>query len=277
MKFSEYSLATSLNDDDAMLIDGSSGTKRIKMADAALASLSMTSVYNRRNVVRGKNLGSVYTPEQEMEVKAGSFKNLGLGDYWEKDGVKWRIVDFDYWRHTGDTDFASHHLVIMPDSNLTNAKMNSSNVTTGGYLGSELKTTTLASVKTTVENMFSGKILTHREYLINAVTGGYPSAGAWSDSDIDLPNEPMIFGSYIITPGSDGTALVKRYTNSARQLALFRIAPEFILGTPDGTRLSYWLRDIASATAFVRVTSYGPSTEANASQEYGIRPVFAIG
>ena len=50
---------------------------------------------NHRNIFRGKNLGSAVTEEQKTAIQSGTFDDLFVGDYWEIDGVKWRIVDMD--------------------------------------------------------------------------------------------------------------------------------------------------------------------------------------
>lgn len=277
MKISEYPRISSFTADNIMLVDGNGGTKTILISDAILAALDLTNVVNRRRIFRGKNLGSTMTAEQKAAIQDGSFKDLWLGDYWEISGVKWRIADFDYWYNKGDTAFTKHHVVIVPDTNLYTGKMNDSSVTTGGYVGSKMYTTYLATAKSTISSVFGSNLLTHREYLINAVTSGYPSAGAWMDSSVELMNEPMVFGSYVITPSGDGSIVPKRYTNSAVQLALFAVAPSFINSTPEGQRISYWLRDVVSTSRFVRVTDYGPGTETAPSLDYGVRPAFAVG
>lgn len=277
MKISEYPRISSFTADNIMLVDGNGGTKTILISDAILAALDLTSVVNHRRIFRGKNLGSTMTAEQKAAIQDGSFKDLWLGDYWEISGVKWRIADFDYWYNKGDTAFTKHHVVIVPDTNLYTGKMNDTSATTGGYVGSKMYTTYLATAKSTISSVFGSNLLTHREYLINAVTSGYPSAGAWTDSSVELMNEPMVFGSYVITPSGDGSVIPKRYTNSAVQLALFAVAPSFINSTPEGQRISYWLRDVVSASRFVRVTDYGPGTETAPSLDYGVRPAFAVG
>lgn len=277
MKITEYSSVSKLLNTNVFLLDGAEGTKKISASDLVFALMDLCGPEMHRMIFRGKNIGSTISVEQKAAIQNGTFENIWLGDYWEIDGVKWRIVDIDYWYKTGNEDFASHHVVVMPDTHLYTAKMNDTNITTGGYTGSAMYTTNLADAKSTITTVFGENVLTHKEYLINAVTSGYPSAGAWVDSKIELPNEPMIYGSYIYTPSGNGVTDVKRYTNSAIQLALFAVAPKYICGNPTGERTSYWLRDVASASQFVRVTSYGPAANQNASGEYGVRPVFAVG
>lgn len=277
MKISEYSPITKFTSDNIFLVDGDAGTKNILVGDAILAMLHLTSVENHRRIFRGKNLGNVLTSTQKTAIQTGTFEDLWLGDYWEINGVNWRIVDFDYWYNQGDTAFTSHHLVIMPDTSLYTAKMNDTSSTTGGYKGSQMYTTNLGSAKTAITSAFSTNVLSHRDYLITAVTTGVPSAGEWGDSTVELPNEIMIYGSSVYTPASNGTTIVKRYTTGRTQLALFNVAPKFINSTEGGQRTNYWLRDVASDQRFVCVTDYGPVTDTAASLEYGVRPVFAIG
>ena len=278
MKISEYPAITAFTGDSIILVDGDAGTKKMLASDMILAGLSMHSVYNRKFLFRGKNLGTTVTQSQKTAIQNGTFEDLWLGDYWVINGVNWRIADFDYWLGTGDVEMTDHHLVIVPDTSLGNAAMNATATTAGGWTGSQMYTTNMATAKSTVTGTFGDSVLAHREYLINEVTSGYPSAGAWADSSVELMNEPMVFGNYIYTPGCTGSATPKLYTNSATQLALFRVRPDFIC-KPGGAsaRLSFWLRDVVNATSFVRVSAYGAPQDTSASQSYAIRPAFPIG
>lgn len=273
MKIMEYASVTKLTADNVFLIDGTSGTKKIITSDALISMLDLISPKNKRMIFRGKNLGASFTSEQKSAVQNGSFEGLCLGDYWVINGVNWRIVDFDYWYNKGTPAFTSHHLVVMPDTALISDQMNASATTTGGYTGSTMYTANMAPAKSEVTSAFGDSVLIHKEYLISTVADGCPSAGSFVDSSIELPNEPMIFGSYIYTPGNAGSTDVKRFTISATQLALFQVAPEFITS---GT--GYWLRDVASATQFCRVDASGAAQASNASvSSAGVRPVFPIG
>lgn len=228
-----------------------------------------------RTTFRGKNLGSAVTAAQKAAIVDGSFKDLFVGDYWIISGITWRIVDINYWMNSGDTAFTANHLVIMPDSPLYNAQMNATNITTGGYPGSAMRTANLVSAKETITAAFpSGLVKTKRNYFANAVTNGKPSAGAWYDSDIDLPNEINMYGSYIFAVGNDGTTIPALYTIDKQQFAAFAIKP--VLVNPNRS-YSQWLRDPVSATIFALVVYYGHATNGSASSSYGVRPCFAIG
>lgn len=274
VNLSELTQINKLVTGNKLLVGTTDGNKAIAAEDALFAMLdSFAPVELRRVIFRGKNLGTALTAVQKAAIKDGSFKGMFLGDYWNIGGRIWRIVDMDYWYNCGDTAFTSHHLVIMPDEALYNAQMNTTNVTTGGYVGSEMYKKNLENAKTIVNAAFQGSVLTHREYLCNAVANGRPSGGAWFDSSIELPNEPMMYGHLLFSPTSDGSTVPSIYTISKTQLALFMVCPRFIVNRS----YNQWLRDVVSSAYFANVGTYGNASSDNASTSYGVRPVFPVG
>lgn len=274
VNLSELTQINELVSGNKLLVGTTDGNKAIAAEDALFAMLDgFAPVELRRVLFRGKNLGTALTAVQKAAIKDGSFKGMFLGDYWSIGGRIWRIVDMDYWYNCGDTAFTSHHLVIMPDEELYNAQMNTTNVTTGGYVGSAMYKSNLANAKTIVNAAFQGSVLTHREYLCNAVANGRPSGGAWFDSSIELPNEPMMYGHPHFSPTSDGSTVPGIYTISKTQLALFMVCPRFIVNRS----YNQWLRDVVSSAAFARVYGDGNPHYGNASNSGGVRPVFPVG
>lgn len=274
VNLSELTQINELVSGNKLLVGTTDGNKAIAAEDALFAMLDgFAPVELRRVLFRGKNLGTALTAVQKAAIKDGSFKGMFLGDYWSIGGRIWRIVDMDYWYNCGDTAFTSHHLVIMPDEALYNAQMNTTNVTTGGYVGSAMYKSNLANAKTIVNAAFQGSVLTHREYLCNAVANGRPSGGAWFDSSIELPNEPMMYGHPHFSPTSDGSTAPSIYTISKTQLALFMVCPRFIVNRS----YNQWLRDVVSSANFAYVNYYGNATYYGASTSYGVRPVFPVG
>ena len=274
VNLSELTQINKLVTGNKLLVGTTDGNKAIAAEDAIFAMLdSFAPVELRRVIFRGKNLGTALTAVQKAAIKDGSFKGMFLGDYWNIGGRIWRIVDMDYWYNCGDTAFTSHHLVIMPDEALYNAQMNTTNVTTGGYVGSEMYKKNLENAKTIVNAAFQGSVLTHREYLCNAVANGRPSGGAWFDSSIELPNEPMMYGHLHFSPTSDGSTVPSIYTISKTQLALFMVCPRFIVNRS----YNQWLRDVVSSANFAVVGNYGTTNCNNASNSFGVRPVFPVG
>lgn len=274
VNLSELTQINELVSGNKLLVGTTDGNKAIAAEDALFAMLDgFAPVELRRVLFRGKNLGTALTAVQKAAIKDGSFKGMFLGDYWSIGGRIWRIVDMDYWYNCGDTAFTSHHLVIMPDEALYNAQMNTTNVTTGGYVGSAMYKSNLANAKTIVNAAFQGSVLTHREYLCNAVANGRPSGGAWFDSSIELPNEPMMYGHPHFSPTSDGSTVPSIYTISKTQLALFMVCPRFIVNRS----YSQWLRDVVSSAYFACVDGSGGTASSGASDSRGVRPVFPVG
>lgn len=274
VNLSELTQINELVSGNKLLVGTTDGNKAIAAEDALFAMLDgFAPVELRRVLFRGKNLGTALTAVQKAAIKDGSFKGMFLGDYWSIGGRIWRIVDMDYWYNCGDTAFTSHHLVIMPDEALYNAQMNTTNVTTGGYVGSEMYKSNLANAKTIVNAAFQGSVLTHREYLCNAVANGRPSGGAWFDSSIELPNESMMYGHPHFSPTSDGSTVPAIYTISKTQLALFMVCPRFIVNRS----YNQWLRDVVSSASFAVVSYNGYPNYNTASDSCGVRPVFPVG
>jgi hypothetical protein len=274
VNLSELTQINELVSGNKLLVGTTDGNKAIAAEDALFAMLDgFAPVELRRVLFRDKNLGTALTAVQKAAIKDGSFKGMFLGDYWSIGGRIWRIVDMDYWYNCGDTAFTSHHLVIMPDEALYNAQMNTTNVTTGGYVGSAMYKSNLANAKTIVNAAFQGSVLTHREYLCNAVANGRPSGGAWFDSSIELPNEPMMYGHPHFSPTSDGSTVPSIYTISKTQLALFMVCPRFIVNRS----YNQWLRDVVSSAYFAYVDYFGRTNCNGASASYGVRPVFPVG
>lgn len=269
---------------DQLIIDGEMvGTRAITFAKALEdinKQIGWKALYGetipvevRRNIFRGKNLGSQVTDEQYATIADGSFRDLYIGDYWEIDNNRWRIVDINYWIGAGDQECTTPHLVIMPDISLVQAKMNDTDTTQGGYIGSQMASTKMAEVLDIVRGVFVNEhILIHREIFSNAVTDGIPTGVGWYGNTIALPNEVMLSGSYMVTMSSKGTTVSIRYTANLVQLALMKKYPKYI----NSGRESFWLRDVASDKNFAVMHYTRHLTALPASRENGVRPVFGV-
>lgn len=278
-KFADLEAILSVTGTEQMLIHDGNGVKVITVEN--LHKGLQTDIDSVRNVLadgaaahnciyRGKNLGTSVTAEQYATISSGKFTDLYIGDYWVINGVTYRIAAFDYYYNCGDTNFTKHHVVIVPDTSLYKAQMNTSNVTTGGYTGSAMYKSNLAQAKTTIKAAFgSAHVLTKRELLTNAVNGNTPSGWAWFDSDVELMNEVQAYGS-VAWGAHDGNGY--NVASGDGQFPLFMF---------DRTKLhnreDYWLRDVASATGFSLVGTSGHARRSNASSSVGVRPAFCIG
>lgn len=228
---------------------------------------------SHNSIYRGKNLGSSVTAEQYAAIAAGTFEDMYTGDYWTINDVVYRIAAFDYYLNCGDTSFTKHHAVIVPDSCLYNAQMNTTNVTTGAYKGSAMYTANLTQAKSTINSAFgSSHVLSHRIYLSNAMSNGRASDGEWTDSTVDLMCEHMVYGSGIFSPVSDGSSVPNNYRVEKGQLPLFALEPSRICN-----RATWWLRDVITTADFAGVSGNGNADFSGASNSRGVRPAFCIG
>ena len=278
-KFADLEAILSVTGTEQMLIHDGNGVKVITVENLHKGLLDdIDSVRNvladgaaaHNCIYRGKNLGTSVTAEQYAAISSGKFTDLYIGDYWVINGVTYRIAAFDYYYNCGDTNFTKHHVVIVPDTSLYKAQMNTSNVTTGGYTGSAMYKSNLAQAKTTIKAAFgSAHVLTKRELLVNAVNGNTPSGWAWFDSDVELMNEVQAYGS-VAWGAHDGNGY--NVASGDGQFPLFMF---------DRTKLhnqeDYWLRDVSSATYFSVVYDNGRASCNYASYSLGVRPAFCIG
>ena len=285
-KFGDLDTILTAGDDSLLLIHDGTGVKTISTANfkkdlkeymegvnTILAQLTYDNAGAHNSIYRGKNLGTTVTEEQWEAISSGTFIDLYIGDYWVIGGVNWRIAAFDYYLNCGDTSFTKHHAVIVPDTCLYSAQMNTTNVTTGAYKGSAMYTANLTQAKSTINSAFgSSHVLSHRIYLSNATSNGRASAGEWTDSTVDLMCEHMVYGSGIFSPVSDGSNVPNNYRVEKGQLPLFALEPSRICN-----RDTWWLRDVITAAYFAFVTSYGNANYTSASTSLGVRPAFCIG
>jgi hypothetical protein len=237
------------------------------------------------SIWRGKDLTSYFdSGEMSADIAAENWKNIYVGDYIIKDitidgttysGVKFIIMDLDYHLHCGDTETTAHHVVIMPEEQLGTAQMNSTNITTGGYVGSAMWTTHIPKVATGFVNAFgSAHILEHRERLTNAIDtnarsgafynwSGASSNWAWASVKANLANENMVYGSRVLSSSMFDTG------ECNGQLAAFRLNHGLICSK----RYWWWLRSVAYSPDFCYVTALGGAGNLGASNSSGVRPI----
>lgn len=290
-KVTELTAFTTPTDSCLIPIHDGTGLKKITFAnfrakavegtEAKIAPLLFNNAGAHNAIYRGKSLGSTVTTAQYAAIKAGTFDDLYIGDYWTIGGVNYRIAAFDYYLNSGDTSCTTHHVVIVPDTCLYNAQMHNTssggyeggaaNTTAGGYVGSDMYKSNLEQAKTTIKSAFSGHVLKHRIYLTNAVANGRASDGAWCDSEVDLMCEQMVYGSGIFSPVSDGSNVPANYRVEKSQLPLFQHEPSRICN-----RNNWWLRDVITASTFAFVNYNGDADYTYASYSIGVRPAFCI-
>ena len=263
-------------------IDIGSSTKNLKMlytkgitidgaqfspSDLTLESLSTNSIPFHNSYPRCKYLGTTITSAQNTAIKNRTYDDLFIGDYWTINGVNWRIVAIDYYYNVGDTNFDKGNIIVMPDTILYNAQMNSADTTAGAYAGSVMRTQNLNSARTIAQNAFDSHLANHRIMLANAVDSSGPSNWTWYDSDgVELPNEVQIYGTRVWGSALKGFDVATQ----KQQFPLLALAPQFV-----NTRQSYWLQDVSSysvSSHFAYVAHDGLAITYDASNSIGVRP-----
>ena len=232
------------------------------------------------SVFRGKNitgqLNSAYTA-----INAGTFDDVFVGDYFTKNvggtNYTFRIAHLDKYYNTGDSALTRHHAVVVPDGNMGNAQMNTSNVTDGGYVGSAMfkstlqPTSTSAGISGQLSTAFGSHLVPTRQLLDNTVdSAGNTTNAAWYSTYCSLMTEEEVYGAR-----QQGVLSHAGWTYpgiSYGQMALFHLAPQYICN-----RSNWWLRSVFSAANFCCVNGYGSARDGDASNSFGVRPRFLIG
>ena len=243
----------------AVPLCGFGGGSQLKFGGASMAN----------SVVMEYDLGTSFTAEQSADIRSGKFEKVHVGGYWTINGRKYWAAHADYRLNCGDTALTTHHMLVIPDKPFYKGMMNETDVTTGAYYGSKMKTSGLADALATVKADFGADhILTHRILLANAVSNGASSGFFWCGSQIDLMNEHMVYGSYVWGGGAQNgydTGIDKS------QLSLFHARPDLIV-----CRESWLLRDVKSEKHFCSVGRDGYADNASASEFIDVRPAFLI-
>ena len=252
---------------------------------------------NHNNIFRGDDLfAKGYTIDGICAMIAdGSFSDIYIGDYFTLSGsiknvpcfveqtgddgakslvestqtvtynTKFRIAGLDTYLNTGDTAFVQHHAVIVPDGVIGNNRMNGTNTTTGGYVGSFMFASVLPVYNTHFSAKLNNHLLSHREILSNSVSGGASNNWEWKDVKMALASEPELVGTTVKSMPSDVGI-------NYNQFPLFKIVPKYIVN-----RNQYWTKVVATSTQFVSIYNNGMLSFNSSSLNGGVRPCFCIG
>lgn len=235
------------------------------------------------SIWRGISLGTGLTSAQSTAITDGTFTDLFLGDYWTINDVTWRIMGFDVFLSCGDNLLSSHHVVVVPDTNLYKCKWNeTANTTDGGpnsgigYAGSFVRANIKSNVNGEAEGaelkviaaFGSDHVLSYRTIYPSAYdTDGNATAFANFDARVELMSEIMVYGSQIFTGNGNGNG----YEAGIEKTQL----PGFRLDLRRIKSADYWLRNPFTKSSACLVGTYGNATRASANLERGVRP-FAL-
>lgn len=271
MRMTEYPEASAVASSDVLIIDGQDGNRKLPASKALEPLLKHgTSTSGHRVIPECNFLGNTITNAQAQAIYDGSFEGLHVGDYWTISGHNWRIWDFDYWLN--ERGVVTHHIVVLPDDCLYDAKMEDTNITTNGYAGSKMRTTYLNNAKTLINSIFGDLIFAHNEYLTNASSNGKASGYVDTECTIEIPQETMFYGCRLMSSSMPiGTNTPTDYDVGHNQLLLAKLMPEFV-----NINHITWLRDINSAAYFASLSRAGSAYNYSPTSAYGVRPVFGV-
>lgn len=300
-KVTEFALQTVLPTDTMLIVKSDGTVYRGTIEDIVKATNVVTGIKNKADVMydsaaahnaiyRGKDL-TEYCDSGAMSkaIAAGTFADIYPGDYITKkitvDGAeytkRWVVGDLDYHLHRGDTETTAHHVLLFPDTPIGTAKMNETNTTAGGYQGSMMWKTIIPKYVTAVQAAFGTEhVLSHREILTNAmnadadsmVGSGWKGSSYWNWQDTENPpwttvyvnlfNQAMTYGHAPVASSGWDTG------DCNKQIAAFRHGQNFV------NRNWYWLRDVASNTAFAYADGGGHAYTDGAATTLDVRPYF---
>ena len=227
------------------------------------------------NIFRGHDLLNYFTDLDELQtaVSNGDFSKIYIGDYIPAtityEGTdyttNYRVAGINTFKNYGDTALTRNHLVLIPDR-LFDAQMNTSNTTSGGYVGSRMYTTVLPALLNALAGSsstpFYGKIISHRELFPNAENNW-----AWYDNSLCLLSEMEAYGSRIFASYGQSIGFYA-------QMPLFKLNPDYI---SKFNRTNIWLRSVYGSANFCFAHSFGFANNGDASHSIGVRPRFLFG
>ena len=158
-KISELDEITTLAEDDlAPVVDSNnSETKKVKVKNL-LGGIIAKNAGAHNSIYRGQDITDLfYDGTLSQQIAAGTFDDIFVGDYiiGRVSNRKYIVADINYRLHCGDTECTTPHVLMIPERSMGTAQMNTSNVTTGAYVGSAMYTTNLAAFKTIIQNQTS--------------------------------------------------------------------------------------------------------------------------
>ena len=246
-----------------------------------LTGLSHNGIYRGKNFGTFTSLSAVEQFLSDHGVSTGLFNDLYIGDYFKiQDGtynVEWEIAGFDTYLHKGDSDFTTHHLALIPKTNLTTSKMNDTDDTTGGYANSYMHKTVIPAVDANLTKVLGNHLLSRRAYLTttvnkdiasNAGAGwkGASTAGDWFTVKSCLMSEVAVYGSTIFSSSFFDTA------EDCERLPIFQFKGHSY------SRQWFWLKSVASGSGFAYAGIFGdPSNLVASLAGGGVRPLICVG
>ena len=218
------------------------------------------------SVYRGKNLGGSLTAAQSAAIRAGTFDDLFIGDYWQINTRKYRIAGFDVY--LGSNDFVDfHHAVVVADENMYTSVYGSANPL---YINStaraSIKQETYGAESIIVSAFGDSHVKAYKQfYPSSADANGVATACGWVDARVELMNENMVYGCQVFGNGGFEVGADKT------QLPLFRLNPAMIRAST-----TYWLRNALGNGNVCAVSLLGSANYDSPNSAKSLRPFFLL-
>ena len=233
----------------------------------------------------------------------------GIGDYfWIKlnnVNVKCRIAGRNIYKECGNTILGDHYIIVT-DTAFQNAAYYPANDTSGdtkssgntssksAFLGSDIWNSTLGAnpstgaavttkgINQTLYSIFGSALIKYSDMSTNTINStaasaagagwtGSSNAWEWHDCYATLLNECEVFGDPIFSSSGYDIGIKKA------QLPLFTLNPELIvLRDSSGSRMLYWLKNVASDRNFCNCNGTGFAAADGASASVGLRLEFLL-
>ena len=184
---------------------------------------------------------------------------------------------FNTYKHSGETEVTKNHIVMVTRHNIARGRMNATDVTTGGFLASELRAWVDGaagngdgSLATGLKAALGGNnpLVTRMEYFSNTPAGG----GEWANTTVSLLDPRGVFGEPGFSAGPwDGLLSI--------HLPIYGAGAQYRVKRWNGGRHWWWLTAISSASSassFCHVHYTGASSRSQASAVGGVAPAFCV-
>lgn len=267
----------SSTDEGVLVTDGTVTWIIDSLADGFYTAEHQNGIYKGADLTAYWESGLMST-----NIQAGNFIGMHIGDYVVKaitvgdtthSDIQWIIAGFDYHLNLGNPITSAHHVLVIPNQVITAAPMVSTgvNTTTGGYIGSEMWTTTIPVITKSITDAFGViHVLSHYEMLTNSMNEeqnsaagaewgiGATSSAVWTEVFVNIPSEAMIFGRNTVASS------YYEIMDCSRQLPLYANFLKYF--SVKGTTSNYWLRTINSMN---RYASVSPNASISVSENIG--------
>lgn len=193
------------------------------------------------------------------EIRASRFNSFAIGDYILANSKHWCIVAKNFYCNSSNiANPSSHpHAVLMPYESLGSYAYNSTNTNSGGYEGSELKTTIEGTVFNGLPSALRSACLEIKQY--ESTKASYGS----KTRKIRLPNEIQVMGYRLYAPANGCATQQLPLCRSLR----FMASDTWVVDPSDSNTTGF----LAYSYTSQRTQNY------NASTSKAIRPIIVIG